>query len=42
MHLPLDRCVRALKDFRGTERRFEVRGELNGAVIIDDYAHHPS
>lgn len=42
MHLPLDQCARALSDFRGTGRRFEVRGELNGAVIIDDYAHHPS
>lgn len=25
----------------GTARRFERRGELNGAVLIDDYAHHP-
>lgn len=32
----------ALSDFRGTARRFEVRKEANGVVIIDDYAHHPS
>jgi UDP-N-acetylmuramate--alanine ligase len=25
----------------GTARRFERRGELNGAILIDDYAHHP-
>ena len=23
-------------------RRFEVKGECNGAVIVDDYAHHPT
>ncbi len=28
--------------FRGTNRRFELKGEKNGAKIIDDYAHHPT
>ena len=28
--------------FHGTQRRFEYKGTLNGAVIIDDYAHHPT
>jgi UDP-N-acetylmuramate--alanine ligase len=28
--------------FRGASRRFELKGELNGAHIYDDYAHHPS
>ena len=23
-------------------RRFEIKGECNGAVIVDDYAHHPT
>jgi len=32
----------ALGQFTGTGRRFEVRGEANGIVIIDDYAHHPT
>lgn len=33
----------ALAGFEGTDRRFEYRGTLkNGAVIIDDYAHHPT
>ena len=31
-----------LSDFGGTERRFEYKGRMNGAVIIDDYAHHPT
>lgn len=28
--------------FKGTHRRFERKGNLNGATIIDDYAHHPT
>lgn len=30
-----------LEAYRGTERRFEHKGEYHGAVIVDDYAHHP-
>jgi len=32
----------ALQDFAGTWRRFEYKGEVNGAHIYDDYAHHPT
>ena len=32
----------ALSDFGGARRRFEYKGKYNGAVIIDDYAHHPT
>ena len=28
--------------FTGTARRFEIRGKVNGAPVIDDYAHHPT
>ena len=35
-------AVRAAKEFHGTGRRFEIKGECNGAVIVDDYAHHPT
>ena len=31
-----------LKDFHGTNRRFEYKGEFNGVTVIDDYAHHPT
>ncbi|MFH1522259.1 MAG: UDP-N-acetylmuramate--L-alanine ligase [Patescibacteria group bacterium] len=31
-----------LEDFKGTVRRMEVLGEFQGAIIIDDYAHHPT
>ncbi len=32
---------RGLCEFRGVSRRFEKLGEYRGAVLIDDYAHHP-
>jgi UDP-N-acetylmuramate--alanine ligase len=32
----------ALKEFAGTWRRFEFKGECNGAPVYDDYAHHPT
>jgi UDP-N-acetylmuramate--alanine ligase len=40
--LDLERCAGALKGFRGAKRRFEIIGEVKGATIIDDYAHHPT
>ena len=40
--LSLEAAAQALGKFTGTGRRFEVRGEANGIVVIDDYAHHPS
>lgn len=33
---------KGLSQFSGTWRRFEILGEYNGAVIISDYAHHPT
>ena len=42
LELPLAAAADALGEFRGTSRRFDVRGEVNGVVVIDDYAHHPS
>jgi UDP-N-acetylmuramate--alanine ligase len=32
----------AVRGFTGAGRRFERRGEREGAVIVDDYAHHPT
>ncbi|MCM1100341.1 MAG: UDP-N-acetylmuramate--L-alanine ligase [Clostridium sp.] len=34
--------VKALGDFTGTDRRFELKGSIGGVTIIDDYAHHPT
>lgn len=32
----------SLKAFQGTWRRFEYKGTYNGALVYDDYAHHPT
>ena len=31
-----------LKDFGGTDRRFQYKGKIGDVTIIDDYAHHPT
>src|SRR5207237_1430749 len=33
---------KALKKFTGAERRFQLKGEAGGVLVIDDYAHHPT
>jgi len=36
-------AIKALNSFRGTWRRFEFKGEIaGGALVYDDYAHHPT
>jgi len=35
-------AAKGIETFKGTHRRFEKRGFLNGAIVIDDYAHHPT
>ena len=37
-----DHCVAALATFGGVGRRFEPKGEANGVVFVDDYAHLPT
>jgi len=40
--VPFDRIAAGLAEFRGAERRFEVRGEPRGILVVDDYGHHPT
>ncbi len=40
--LPRESSLKAVSSFKGTERRFEHKGEIGGITIIDDYAHHPT
>ena len=37
-----EKAAKALGAFTGTGRRFQLRGEVNGINIFDDYAHHPT
>jgi UDP-N-acetylmuramate--alanine ligase len=32
----------ALTCYRGTERRFQLKGQVAGVTVVDDYAHHPT
>jgi len=36
------RAAEVLGEFRGSDRRFQVRAEPGGVTVIDDYAHHPT
>ncbi len=39
--VPVDVAIEALREFRGASRRFAVRGEAAGVIVVDDYAHNP-
>ncbi len=42
MSIDADAIKKGLERYTGTRRRFEKKGFVNGALVIDDYAHHPT
>ena len=40
--IPPDVIATALKTFKSVKRRLEVKAEVNGITMIDDFAHHPT
>jgi UDP-N-acetylmuramate: L-alanyl-gamma-D-glutamyl-meso-diaminopimelate ligase len=40
--IPADVIAKALREFRSVKRRLEVKAEVHGITIIDDFAHHPT
>jgi len=42
LEIPLEKMKKALSEFKGVSRRFEIKGEIDGVMIVDDYAHHPT
>jgi UDP-N-acetylmuramate: L-alanyl-gamma-D-glutamyl-meso-diaminopimelate ligase len=42
LDLSVDEIARSLPRFAGVRRRLEVKGEKNGIVVVDDFAHHPT
>jgi len=40
--VPSRESLAALRDFRGVRRRMELRGQVNGIAVYDDFAHHPT
>ncbi|MBE5925987.1 MAG: UDP-N-acetylmuramate--L-alanine ligase [Lachnospiraceae bacterium] len=41
INLPVSSIKEGLALYTGTDRRFQYKGTINGATVIDDYAHHP-
>jgi UDP-N-acetylmuramate--alanine ligase len=44
LELEIDFAViaRALENFQGVQRRLQVKGEVGGVLVVDDYGHHPT
>ena len=42
LEIPFSQVNDALSRFTGIHRRFEIKGEPNGILVIDDYGHHPT
>ncbi len=42
LDVDLEIIRKALKDFSGVQRRFQIKGETNGIIVVDDYGHHPT
>ena len=40
--VPIEHAIDALSDFKGIKRRMELRGEVGGIRVYDDFAHHPT
>jgi UDP-N-acetylmuramate--alanine ligase len=42
LEIPFEKIKKALEGFTGVHRRFEIKAEVGGVLIVDDYAHHPT
>ena len=42
LDISVDAIRRALDQFRGVDRRFQLKGQAAGVSVIDDYGHHPT
>jgi UDP-N-acetylmuramate--alanine ligase len=42
LEMPFETIQSALGAFAGVQRRFQIRGEAQGVLIVDDYGHHPA
>jgi len=40
--VPVKQAIEALSEFKGIKRRMELRGNINGISVYDDFAHHPT
>ena len=42
LEVPADSIAAGIRNFRGVDRRFQLRGKARGVSVVDDYGHHPT
>src|SRR5438067_760029 len=42
LDIPAAKIAEALAQFRGVDRRFQLKGKIGGVSVVDDYGHHPT
>jgi UDP-N-acetylmuramate--alanine ligase len=42
LDVPFDKVKAGIEKFTGVFRRWEVKADVNGIMVVDDYAHHPT
>jgi len=42
LDVPAEKIAEGLANFRGVDRRFQRKGEIDGVTVVDDYGHHPT
>ncbi len=42
LDIDIETVRKALREFSGVQRRFTVKGEAGGIIVVDDYGHHPT
>ena len=41
MDIPFESVKKGIEGFGGVQRRFQIKGEARGIMVVDDYGHHP-
>jgi UDP-N-acetylmuramate--alanine ligase len=42
LEVPFETIAKALAEFTGVNRRFQLKGDVGGCIVVDDYGHHPT
>jgi UDP-N-acetylmuramate--alanine ligase len=42
LEIPVELVRKGIAQFRGVDRRFQLKGAVNGIRVVDDYGHHPT
>ncbi len=42
LDVDLEVIRKAIREFSGVQRRFQIKGDVNGVTVVDDYGHHPT